>query len=475
MYNFGDDFIFGGATAAYQAEGGAKDDGRGPCIWDEYLNRPESKFNGDVASDFYHKYKEDIKLSNEFGINGIRVSISWSRVIPKGVGEVNEKGIEYYNNLINECIANNVEPYVTLHHFDTPLQLFKNGDWLDRNNIDYFVNFAKVCFDNFGDRVTKWITFNEAWAVAQNGYIIGNFPPSIKYDIPKAIQSMHNMMVAHSKVIELYKSMNLNGEIGIVHTLEGKYPITNSPEDVRAAKLDYVLSNQFMLDSNFKGYYSKETMEVINEIMDKNHGELKIYSGDLEIIKSASEKIDFLGMNYYSSHFLQAYEGESNIYHNGNGEKGTSIFALKGVGARVNNPKVETTEWDWPIYPQGLCDMLIKIKNDYPNYKKIYVTENGMGYKDEFINGKIEDTPRIDYVARHLKAILEAKEKGVNVKGYFIWSLMDVLSWSNGFNKRYGLFYVDFNTQQRYPKKSAYWFKKMSEEKRLVDLNEIRY
>ena len=468
MYNFGDDFIFGGATAAYQAEGGAKDDGRGPCIWDEYLNRPESKFNGDVASDFYHKYKEDIKLSNEFGINGIRVSISWSRVIPKGVGEVNEKGIEYYNNLINECIANNVEPYVTLHHFDTPLQLFKNGDWLDRNNIDHFVNFAKVCFDNFGDRVTKWITFNEAWAVAQNGYIIGNFPPSIKYDIPKAIQSMHNMMVAHSKVIELYKSMNLNGEIGIVHTLEGKYPITNSPEDVRAAKLDYVLSNQFMLDSNFKGYYSKETM-------DKNHGELKIYSGDLEIIKSASEKIDFLGMNYYSSHFLQAYEGESNIYHNGNGEKGTSVFALKGVGARVNNPKVETTEWDWPIYPQGLCDMLIKIKNDYPNYKKIYVTENGMGYKDEFINGKIEDTPRIDYVARHLKAILEAKEKGVNVKGYFIWSLMDVLSWSNGFNKRYGLFYVDFNTQQRYPKKSAYWFKKMSEEKRLVDLNEIRY
>ena len=155
MYNFGDDFIFGGATAAYQAEGGAKDDGRGPCIWDEYLNRPESKFNGDVASDFYHKYKEDIKLSNEFGINGIRVSISWSRVIPKGVGEVNEKGIEYYNNLINECIANNVEPYVTLHHFDTPLQLFKNGDWLDRNNIDHFVNFAKVCFDNFGDRVTK--------------------------------------------------------------------------------------------------------------------------------------------------------------------------------------------------------------------------------------------------------------------------------------------------------------------------------
>ena len=475
MYKFDKDFIFGGATAAYQAEGAAMEEGRGPCIWDDYLNRPESKFNGDVASDFYHKYAKDLSLSKEFGLNGIRISISWSRVIPDGIGKVNEKGIEFYSNLIDECLKNGVEPFVTLHHFDTPLNLFKNGDWLDRENINHFVRFAKICFDNFGDRVTKWITFNEAWAVAQNGYIAGNFPPNIKYNIEKAIQSMHNMMVAHSRVVELYKSMNLKGEIGIVHTLEGKYPITESEEDKLAAKIDYTISNKFMLDACFKGRYDEDTLNIIKDILDKNNGKLIIYEGDMEVIEKASKNMDFLGMNYYSSHFLKAYDGESNIYHNGTGEKGTSIFALKGIGERVNNPEVETTDWDWPIYPKGLYDMLVRIKNDYPNYKKVYITENGMGYKDDFVDGKIDDAPRIDYIKRHLEAVLKAKDAGVNVKGYFVWSLMDVLSWSNGFNKRYGLFYVDFDTQKRYPKKSAYWFKKMSDTKMLCDGEDIKY
>jgi 6-phospho-beta-galactosidase len=475
MNNFENDFIFGGATAAFQAEGATKEDGRGPCCWDVHLNRPESTFTGDAASDFYHKYKEDLELSKEFGVNGIRISIAWTRIIPDGVGEVNPKGIEYYSNLIDECIKNNVEPFITLHHFDTPLSLFEKGDWLYRDTIDYFVKFAKVCFENFGDRVKKWTTFNEAWAVAQNGYIIGNFPPSIKYDIPKAVQSMHNMMVAHSKVLNLYKSMNLPGEIGIIHTLEGKYPITDSAEDKRAAELDYTISNKFMLDACFKGYYAEDTIETINEILTQNGGKLEIYDGDMEAFKEAAAQIDFLGMNYYSSHFLKAYDGESNIYHNGTGEKGTSIFALKGIGKRVNNPEVETTDWDWPIYPQGLRDMLIRIKNEYPNYKKIYVTENGMGYKDDFENGKIDDTPRIAYIKRHMEAILEAKAQGVVVSGYFVWSLMDVLSWSNGYNKRYGLFYVDFATQNRYAKKSAYWFKKVSETKSLIDVSEIEY
>lgn len=475
MKKFEKDFIFGGATAAYQVEGAALEDGRGPCEWDEYLNRPESKFNGDIASDFYHKYKEDLELSNKFGVNGIRISISWSRVIPDGEGEVNPKGVKYYNDLIDECLKNNVEPFVTLHHFDTPLKLFKNGDWLDRDNIDHFVNFAKVCFEHFGDRVKQWATFNEPWSVAQNGYIIGNFPPSIKYDIEKAVQIMHNMMVAHAKVIELYKSMNLNGEIGIVHTLEGKVPITDSEEDKRAANLDDTLANKFMLDACYKGEYSKETLETINNILSVNNGMLVVFDGDMDVIKSAAEKIDFLGMNYYSSHFLKAYDGESKIYHNGTGEKGTSVFALKGIGARVTNPEVETTDWDWPIYPQGLYESLLRIKRDYPNYKKIYIAENGMGYKDDFIDGKIDDTPRIEYVKKHFEYILKAINEGVVVKGYYIWSLMDVLSWSNGYNKRYGLFYVDFDNQERCPKKSAYWYKKVAETKELVDPSEIDY
>lgn len=475
MNKFQDDFIFGGATAAYQVEGATSEDGRGPCTWDKYLNRPESTFTGDMASDFYHKYKDDLELSNEFGVNGIRISISWTRIIPDGRGEVNPKGIKFYNDLIDECFKNGVEPFVTLHHFDTPLPLYENGHWLNRDTIDAFIKYAKVCFENFGDRVTKWATFNEPWSIAQNGYIVGNFPPNIKYDIPKAVQTMHNLMVAHARALNLYKSMNLKGEIGIVHTLEGKEPITESPEDSRAAELDYTLSNKFMLDACFKGEYAKDTKETIKEILDKNNGELKIYDGDMEYISKAAKHIDFLGMNYYSSHFIQHYDGESNIHHNGTGEKGTSIFALKGIGARVNNPKVETTDWDWPIYPEGMYKMLMRIKHDYPNYKKIFIAENGMGYKDDFENGKIDDTPRIEYVKKHLEYILKAIDNGVNVKGYYIWSLMDVLSWSNGYNKRYGLFYVDYKNQKRYPKKSAYWYKKISETKELVGAENIDY
>lgn len=475
MNTFDKDFIFGAATAAFQAEGAVNEDGRGPCYWDEYLHRPESTFNGDMASDFYHKYQEDLKLSKDFGLNGIRISIAWTRIIPDGSGEVNQKGIEFYNKLIDECLANGVEPFVTLHHFDTPLPIFKNGDWLDRNNIDNFVKFAKVCFENFGDRVKKWVTINEPWSVVAGQYIIGHFPPNIKYDITKAVQSMHNMMVSHAKVVELYKSMNLGGEIGIIHILQGKYPITESEADKKAAYLDYIVANKFMLDACLSGEYEKDTMDTIKSVLEQNNGKLIICDGDLDVIKSASSKNDFLGVNYYASDFLAHYEGESDIHHNGTGAKGTSVFRLKGIGERVINPEVPTTDWDWPIYPKGLYDILLRIKKDYPNYKKIYITENGMGYKDDFIDGKIDDGPRIDYIRQHMQVILDAINEGVNVQGYFLWSLMDVLSWTNGYNKRYGLFYVNFKTQERYAKKSAYWMKKVSETKTLVSEKDITY
>ena len=180
-------------------------------------------------------------------------------------------------------------------------------------------------------------------------------------------------------------------------------------------------------------------------------------------MKSAAKKMDFLGMNYYSSHFLQAYDGESKVVNNSTGAKGTSVFCLQGIGARVSNPEVPTTDWDWPIYPEGMYRQLKRIQKYYPEVREIYISENGMGYKDDFVDGKIDDTPRIDYVTKHLEALLKAIDEGVNVRGYYIWSLMDVLSWSNGYNKRYGLFYVDYETQKRYPKKSAYWYRDMAE------------
>ena len=474
MNRFPEDFIFGGATAAYQVEGATREDGRGPCVWDDYMNRPGSRFNGDMASDFYHKYKEDLQLAHDFGVNGIRISISWTRILPEGKGVVNLQGIAYYNELIDECIRQGVEPFVTLHHFDTPLPFFRNGHWLNRDLIDAFVDYAKICFTAFGDRVKKWATFNEPWSIAQNGYIAGNFPPNEQFQIPKAVQILHNLMVAHARAVNLYKSMHLPGEIGIVHTLEGKVPISQKPEDIHARDLDDAISNRFMLDACFHGGYDEETMALIQEILTKNDGQLVTEAADFEAFKQAAAQIDFLGMNYYSSHFLQAYDGESRIYNNSTGEKGTSVFGLKGIGARVTNPAVPTTDWDWPIYPQGMHDQLVRIMHDYPNYKKLYIAENGMGYKDDFVDGKIDDTPRIEYVMQHLQAVLQAIEEGVNVKGYYIWSLMDVLSWSNGYNKRYGLFYVDYKDQKRYPKKSAYWYKMMSERKALVPVEDVK-
>lgn len=472
---FPKNFIFGGATAAYQVEGATKEDGRGPCAWDEYMNRPESRFNADPASDFYHQYKKDLQLSHDFGVNGIRISISWTRILPTGEGEINQAGIDYYNDLIDECIRQGVEPFVTLHHFDTPLTYFHDGHWLNRNIIDQFVAFAKICFEAFGDRVKKWATFNEPWSIAQNGYIAGNFPPNETFQMAKAIQIEHNLMVAHARALNLYKSMNLPGEIGIVHTLEGKVPISDKIEDIHARDLDDAISNRFMLDACFLGYYSKETMALINEILRENNGVLVTEPEDFADFAKAAKQIDFLGMNYYSSHFLQAWTGESKVFNNSTGEKGTSVFALKGTGARVCNPEVPTTDWDWPIYPKGMHDQLLRIARDYPNYKKIFISENGMGYKDDFENGKIDDTPRIEYVTKHLEAILQAIDEGVNVEGYYIWSLMDVLSWSNGYNKRYGLFYVDYKDQKRYPKKSAYWYKLMAKRQEIVPVSEVEY
>lgn len=461
MNQFPENFIFGAATAAYQAEGAVNEGKRGKNYWDDYLAE-QGVFDPSTASDFFHKYPEDLALCKEFGINGIRISIAWSRIFPEGTGAIDPEGVAFYHRLIDECHTNGVEPFVTLHHFDTPLSLFKKGDWLSQEMMNAYVEFAAFCFEEYGSKVNYWITINEPWSVVAGQYIIGHFPPNLHYDLPKAIQSMHNMMVAHARVVQKFKESNQSGEIGVVHILESKYPITDTEENKLAALKEHVLANQFLLDATFKGEYAEDTWGIISGILEENGGKLETSEQDFAELKFASENISFMGINYYASHFLQAYYGESQIHHNGTGEKGSSVFALKGVGERINNPNVPTTDWDWPIYPQGLEDMLLFIKERYPNYNKIYVTENGMGDKDALVNGKVMDKARIDYVRLHLQAILNAVQKGVKVEGYFIWSLMDVFSWTNGYTKRYGLFYVDFDTQDRYAKDSAYWYKEMS-------------
>ncbi|WP_159316288.1 6-phospho-beta-galactosidase [Mammaliicoccus sciuri] len=457
-------FVLGAATAAYQVEGSSKVDGKGRVLWDEFLER-QGRFSPDPASDFYNRYEEDIKLSSEHGIKALRISIAWSRIFPKGYGDVNQKGVTYYKNVFATCRKYNIEPYVTLHHFDTPEELFKQGDWLCKENITHFVNYAAFCFEIFKDDVQYWMTINEPIAYTLGQYVTGAFPPGEQYQVVKCLQAQHNLIVAHSKVVKLYKEKGYNGEIGIIHALTQIYPIDQQPENVNAAKVQDTFINGFLLDGTFLGAYSSEKMDVINHLLNKYDGSLDMPEEEMAIIKEASQLQDFLGINYYQSNWVKANEADSLIHHNGTGDKGSSIFRLKQIAEIVKNHDVPTTDWDWYIYPKGLYDMIMRIKADYPNYKKLLITENGLGYKDQFIDEQtiIDDQPRIDYIATHLESISDAIKDGANVTGYFVWSLQDMFSWSNGYNKRYGLFYIDFETQKRYIKKSALWYKALSE------------
>jgi len=294
--------------------------------------------------------------------------------------------------------------------------------------------------------------------------LVGKFPPGIQYDLAKVFQSHHNMMVSHARAVKLYKDKGYKGEIGVVHALPTKYPLDpENQADVRAAELEDIIHNKFILDATYLGRYSDETMKGVNHILSVNGGSLDLREEDFAVLEAAKDLNDFLGINYYMSDWMQAFDGETEIIHNGKGEKGSSKYQIKGVGRRVAPDYVPRTDWDWIIYPQGLYDQIMRVKKYYPNYKKIYITENGLGYKDEFVDGTVYDDGRIDYVKKHMEVIADAISHGANVKGYFIWSLMDVFSWSNGYEKRYGLFYVDFETQERYPKKSAHWYKKLAE------------
>lgn len=455
-------FIYGGATAAYQAEGATHTDGKGPVAWDQYL-KDNYWYTAEPASDFYHQYPVDLELCEQFGINGIRISIAWSRIFPEGHGRINPKGVDFYHRLFAECHKRHVEPFVTLHHFDTPEALHSRGDFLNRDTIDYFVAYAGYCFREFKE-VNYWTTFNEIGPIGDGQYLTGKFPPGIRYDLAKVFQSHHNMMTAHARAVLAYKKAGYAGQIGVVHALPFKYPYDpENPADVKAADLEDIIHNRFILDATYLGKYSDHTMEGVNHILSVNGGSLDLRDEDFEVLDAAKDLNDFLGINYYMSDWMRAYDGENEITHNATGAKGGSVYRIKGVGQREFDVDVPRTDWDWMIWPQGLYDQIMRVVRDYPNYKKIYITENGLGYKDEFIHNTVYDDARIDYIRQHLNVLSDAIRDGANVKGYFLWSLMDVFSWSNGYEKRYGLFYVDFETQKRYPKKSAYWYKKAAE------------
>lgn len=442
MKKFPEGFIWGSATASYQVEGAVNEGGKGAASWDIYYHSNDKKLtcNGDIAADHYHKFREDVKLLKEIGQNGYRFSISWPRVFPEGHGIINKEGLEFYSNLIDELIKNDIEPNVTIYHWDMPQRLLENGGWLNRDNIEYFVQYAKCLFEHFGDRVSKWTTINEPASEVMGGYMFGAHPPQEK-SMAKAFQVSHNMNIAHARVVKLFREMHMKGDIGIVLNPIPMYPNSELNEDKEAAHKAYNFFSRWYLDPIMKAQYPEDMFKYCKE----KYKSPEIKPGDMELLKEYP--VDFLGINYYMRRVAAA----------------NSDSAKKEINDEFKFIRVEDgeyTDWGWEIYPEGMYDLLLKIKKEYGDIP-IYITENGMGAKDDLDNGEINDDYRINYLERHVNAMYDTISAGVDIRGYYVWSTLDLLSWTNGYDKRYGLIYVDFNTLERKLKKSAHWYKKV--------------
>ncbi|MDU1279723.1 MULTISPECIES: GH1 family beta-glucosidase [Clostridium] len=460
---FAKDFLFGAASASYQVEGAWDEDGKGLSNWDVFSKIPGKTFegtNGDIAIDHYHRYKEDIKLMAEMGLESYRFSISWPRILPNGVGEVNPKGIEFYNNIINECLKYGIVPFVTLYHWDLPQVLEEKGGWINKETIDAFLNYSEVCYKAFGDRVKHWITFNETVVFCGLGYLAGAHPPAIVGDLNKYFQATHNVFLAHAKSIELYKKLKQYGEIGITHVFSPAFSIDDKEENISAAKHANEIDMNWFYDPILKGEYPKYVVDIISK-----HGvNIDWTDEELEIIKNAADKNDFIGLNYYQPQRVMKNNIDEEVERNrenSTGAPGNPSF--DGFYRTVKMNDKQYTKWGWEISPEAFLDGLKMLKERYGDVK-IYITENGLGDEDPIIDGEVVDIPRIKFIETHLKAVKNAIKEGINLKGYYAWSVIDLLSWLNGYKKQYGFIYVDHkNNLNRKKKASFYWYKKTIE------------
>jgi len=457
QYKFPDNFWWGSSASATQTEGAADVDGKGKNIWDYWYEVEPNRFFGGVGpentSQFYTKYKEDIRLMKEIGHNSFRLSISWARLIPGGTGEVNEKAVAFYNNVIDELIANDIEPFVNLFHFDMPLELQEKGGWVNRDTVEAYVNYAKTSFELFGDRVTKWFTHNEPIVPVEGGYMYDfHYPNEVNFK--KAVQVAFHSILASAKAIKEYKAIGQKGEIGIILNLTPSYPRSQNPADVKASVLVDAFFNRSFLDPSVKGTFPKELTDILKE-----YDHLPDYEqGDLELIKANT--VDLLGVNYYQPRRVKAKEHMS---HPDAPFMPGHFFDNYVMPGRKMNP-----HRGWEIYEKGVYDILTNLRENYGNIP-CFISENGMGvegeekFRDD--QGMIQDEYRIEFIRDHLKWVHKALEEGSNVKGYHLWTFMDNWSWSNAYKNRYGFVSVNLDKDaERTVKKSGYWFKSVSEQ-----------
>lgn len=473
LESFPDNFLWGAASAAYQIEGAFESDGKGPSIWDEFTKIPGKTYegtNGDVAIDHYNRYKEDVKLMADMGLKAYRFSVSWSRILPDGEGEVNKKGLDFYENLVDELIAYGIEPVLTLYHWDLPLALQeKYKGWESREVIQAFKQYCQVLYERLGKKVTYWVTFNEQNVFTSMGYRWAAHPPNAT-DTKRLFEANHIINLANAEAIKLFRKLVPQGKIGPSFGYGPVYPLTASPDDVLASENATDFNNSWWLDVYCKGKYPVATFKQL----ERKGVAPTIEPGDLELLKQA--KPDFLGINYYHGGTVAQNKIESKSVESKQDKNfsATDPYLMQPKEEQsqspevpmfqsTENPYLDKTEWGWEIDPVGFRVALRQVfaRYDLP----LFVTENGLGAKDVVTDeGTIEDDYRIDYLNQHITEMKKAMMDGVEVIGYCAWSFTDLLSWLNGYKKRYGFVYVDRTEQdekdmKRLPKKSYYWYK----------------
>ena len=432
---FPDGFLWGAATSAYQIEGSPLADGAGPSDWHEFSHRPGAiadGTNGDLVCDHYRRFEDDVGLMKELGLNAYRFSVSWSRVLPEGRGRVNGRGLEFYQRLIDRLRERDIQPHVTLFHWDLPLALARRGGWAWRDCAGWFADYAQHMFRALGDRVSFWATLNEPWVVVDAGYVSGSHPPGriAPRDAPHVA---HNLLRGHALAVQAFRAAPHAGQIGLVVNLEPKHPASSSPEDVHAAARASAYMNELFLDPVLRGRYSERLPQIVG-------GDWPEFSEeDLRLI---AEPVDFIGVNYYSR----------SVTRHDPGRPPACASAVRQAGA-------EHTAMGWEVFPRGLTEILCWVTSRYGR-RPIHITENGAAFEDPPPEGgSVDDPRRVAYYHRHLRAALEALAAGVDLRGYFAWSFLDNFEWSHGTSKRFGLVHVDYATQRRTLKRSASFYR----------------
>lgn len=438
---FRKDFVWGTATASYQVEGAVAQDGRGFTVWDDYCERDGRIFDGHdgkTACDHYHRYREDVAMMKKMGQKAYRFSVAWSRIIPDGFGQVNQKGIDFYDRLIDELLLNGIEPYLTLFHWDLPFEIYKRGGWQNPDVVEWYGRYAQVVAEHFGDRVKNMITFNEPQCFIGLGHVTGEHAPGNIMSKRSVLEMAHHVMMAHGKAVQAIRSIYPDIKIGYAPTSSVAMPL-DPDRDIKAAKEayfslgnereNYMWSVSWFSDPVMLGEYPKEGLDELHRCLPG------IKDEDMILI---SQPIDFYGQNIYNGYYVRA------------GEDG-------GYVRQERQPGYAKTGCGWPVTPECLYWGPRFLYERY--HTPVIITENGMSCHDTVsMDGSIHDTDRIDFLHRYLCQLKRAAEEGIDVRGYFAWSLMDNFEWSQGYSQRFGLAYVDYKTQQRILKDSAYWY-----------------